>query len=351
MDADLRNPRGRRGELLHRQCQSHHRPVSAQRASAELLGNAGRAVHSDRDLHGIEHACSGRASSERLRQPDHLRVIKNSFGNWAGRLGLAYRLGDKTVVRGSYSRFYDAWADDRSALAELRRELAGGQYHSEQRPEPQYSNGDRQPIRSASAAAERWFIPSTTSARSASGWWIRSSGPPYMDQWNIGVQRELPANMVLDANYVGSVGRHLDWGPTMNIPASGTGRCTSPAALPLHAAAMVRPERRRTAVTTPCRSPSTNVPAMASPSWSPTPWRIPTTTVCGTWVQTAIRSNPYNRQGRLRHLRPQPDERVLGGIYAAVAIHQLFQQGSCRFSLVDGLSTALARSVQGCLTR
>ena len=40
---------------------------------------------------------------------DH-RVIKNSLYDWAGRLGLAYRLGDKMVIRSSYSRFYDAWA-------------------------------------------------------------------------------------------------------------------------------------------------------------------------------------------------------------------------------------------------
>ena len=68
---------------------------------------------------------------------------------------------------------------------------------------------------------------------------------PYMDQWNVGVERQLPANAVLDANYVGSVGRHLDWGPTMNTPVSGTWRCPVPAAVPLHAAAMVRPERRK----------------------------------------------------------------------------------------------------------
>lgn len=44
-----------------------------------------------------------------------------------------------------------------------------------------------------------------------------------MDQWNVGIQRELPGNTVLDANYVGSVGRHLDWGPTLNVPNPGPG--------------------------------------------------------------------------------------------------------------------------------
>ena len=40
-----------------------------------------------------------------------LRVIKNSLADWAPRLGLAYRLNDKTVIRAAYSRFYDEWAD------------------------------------------------------------------------------------------------------------------------------------------------------------------------------------------------------------------------------------------------
>jgi hypothetical protein len=46
---------------------------------------------------------------------------------------------------------------------------------------------------------------------------------PYMDQWNVGVQRQLPGNASIDANYVGSVGRHLDWGPTLNVPSPGPG--------------------------------------------------------------------------------------------------------------------------------
>lgn len=48
-----------------------------------------------------------------------------------------------------------------------------------------------------------------------------------MDQWNVGIQRELPGNAVLDANYVGSVGRHLDWGPTLNVPTPGPGNVQS----------------------------------------------------------------------------------------------------------------------------
>jgi hypothetical protein len=46
---------------------------------------------------------------------------------------------------------------------------------------------------------------------------------PVFDQWNVGIQRELPSNMTLDANYVGSNGRHEDWGPVLNVPQPGPG--------------------------------------------------------------------------------------------------------------------------------
>ena len=46
---------------------------------------------------------------------------------------------------------------------------------------------------------------------------------PYFDQWNGGIERQLPGNLALDANYVGSNGRHEDWGPVMNVPQPGPG--------------------------------------------------------------------------------------------------------------------------------
>ncbi len=105
-----------------------------------------------------------------------LRVIQNSFG----RLGRPPWLGLPPRGQDSHSRQLQpvlrCVVRDRSALTKLRRQLAGGQHHSEQRLEPQYSNGEHSRSAAASAAAEGWFIPSTTSARSASGWSIRSSG-------------------------------------------------------------------------------------------------------------------------------------------------------------------------------
>ena len=50
---------------------------------------------------------------------------------------------------------------------------------------------------------------------------------PYMDQWNVGMQREIASDASIDVSYVGSVGRRLDWGPVQNVAAPGPGDPTA----------------------------------------------------------------------------------------------------------------------------
>ena len=151
-----------------------------------------------------------------------LRVIQNSFGDWAGRLGLAYRLGDKTVLRGSYSRFYDAW----SAIVQLSQNF-GGNWPAVNTIQNNGLNLNTQTANTAdplSLGSGGGLVYPINDFSQVSQWMVDPKfRTPYMDQWNIGVQRELPANIVIDANYVGSVGRHLDWGPTLNTPQPGPG--------------------------------------------------------------------------------------------------------------------------------
>ncbi len=152
---------------------------------------------------------------------DH-RVIKNSFADWAGRVGVAYRLGDKMVVRSSYSRFYDAWA----TVVQLSQNF-GGNWPAVNTLDnaglnvnaPTAPAGD--PLALGNGGS---LIYPINDFSKVSQWMVDPNfRTPYMDQWNVGIERELPANAVLDVNYVGSVGRHLDWGPIMNTPSPGPG--------------------------------------------------------------------------------------------------------------------------------
>jgi outer membrane receptor protein involved in Fe transport len=150
------------------------------------------------------------------------RVINNSLADWAPRLGLAYRLDAKTALRASYARFYDAWG----SVIQLSQNFGGNwpavntiQNNGLNLNIPTASASD--PLQLGSGGA---IVYPINDFSQVSQWMVDPNfRTPYMDQWNVGIQRELPGNAVLDANYVGSVGRHLDWGPTMNTPAPGPG--------------------------------------------------------------------------------------------------------------------------------
>jgi hypothetical protein len=151
-----------------------------------------------------------------------LRVITNSLANWAPRLGLAYRLNDKTVIRSAYSRFYDEWAD----ITQLSQNFGGNwpavntiQNNGLNLNVPTVTAAD--PLQFGSGGA---IVYPINDFSQVSQWMVDPNfQTPVFDQWNAGIQRQLPANITLDANYVGSNGRHEDWGPTMNVPQPGPG--------------------------------------------------------------------------------------------------------------------------------
>ncbi len=151
------------------------------------------------------------------------RVIKNSLANWAPRLGLAYRLNEKTVIRAAYSRFYDEWAD----ITQLSQNF-GGNWPAVATIQ---NNGLNLNVPTVGAADPLQFgtgggslVYPINDFSEVSQWMVDPNfKTPVFDQWNVGIQRQLPANMTLDANYVGSNGRHEDWGPTLNTPQPGPG--------------------------------------------------------------------------------------------------------------------------------
>ena len=150
------------------------------------------------------------------------RMIKNSLADWGPRLGLAYRLNDKTTIRGGYGREYDEWA----TIVQLSQNF-GGNWPAVNTIDnnglntniPTVSVAD--PLQLGSGGA---IVYPINDFSQVSQWMVDPNfRTPYTDQWNVGIERELPGNIALDANYVGSNGRHEDWGPTMNTPQPGPG--------------------------------------------------------------------------------------------------------------------------------
>src|SRR5215469_15828121 len=121
------------------------------------------------------------------------------------RIGLAYRLTDKTVVRGGYGVFFDS--------AETREiDDSGDIYPFVVRASPNPTTNSGLP-----KLTDNMFPPVTlhqvSAANDGSQFFavIISEFPknPYVQQWSLSVERELARNTTLEANYVGNKGTHL----------------------------------------------------------------------------------------------------------------------------------------------
>ncbi len=146
---------------------------------------------------------------------DH-RIVQNSLFNWAGRVGVGYRLTDKIAIRAGYGRFYDMWG----AVTQLAQNFGGNWPAVATINNPllnQYAPTGliSDPLGLGAGSTGLVYPPATFSQ--VSQWMVDPKfKTPYMDQWNFGIEQQLMSNTVLSVNYVGSVGRHLDWGPEQN---------------------------------------------------------------------------------------------------------------------------------------
>ncbi|MBM3727480.1 MAG: TonB-dependent receptor [Acidobacteria bacterium] len=128
--------------------------------------------------------------------------------NFAPRVGIAYALNKKTVIRSGYGIFFDVLGVDRNGVNQggfnqptnLIPSLNNGQSYVATLSNP-FPNG----IESAQGAAGglRTFL-----GRGISFFYDRPANP-YMQRWSLSIQRELPGKTVLDLAYVGNRGTQL----------------------------------------------------------------------------------------------------------------------------------------------
>ncbi len=136
------------------------------------------------------------------------------------RLGLAYMVNDKTVVRAGYGLMFGSGGADRTGYGQFTQGFSAQNnvYASTGGVTPGYLLQDGWP-------ASR-FAPPPVTAQSAfldGEVYELEPGdgrPPYMQQWTFDIQRQLPAQMLLDVSYIGVKGTHLlSWVvPTDNMP-------------------------------------------------------------------------------------------------------------------------------------
>jgi outer membrane receptor protein involved in Fe transport len=143
--------------------------------------------------------------------------------NFAPRVGFAYTLNDKTVVRSAFGLFY----------GQIFSNLGGVVTYPGFTIRQNFANlgaGVAQPFRlsegmplTATQTDDPFFVERGTSPASPLS--VQGSGNnqygsvsplPYTMQWNAGVQRQLPGGAILDVSYIGSRGKNLPVGRNFN---------------------------------------------------------------------------------------------------------------------------------------
>jgi hypothetical protein len=139
---------------------------------------------------------------------------------FAPRFGFAYQLDNKTVVRGGFGLFYNA-SGNGGALYRLHRQLPFGATTSVVINEfsPTY-------LTVAQGLPPNPSLNVASIVNNPTGTWYSIPSNyknAYAEQFNFGVERELPFNIVLKASYLGNLGRDLDVTYNINQPVPGPG--------------------------------------------------------------------------------------------------------------------------------
>ena len=129
------------------------------------------------------------------------KIAHNESKNFGPRFGLAYRLGDKTVIRGAFGIVYDNWA----AVSQMAQNIEGAWPDIGQ----QIANNLNGPSGPPTVTGQNPFatsgaFPAPTPFNQVQWFYDPHIKNPYSEQWNFGIERELSASTSVDINYVGS---------------------------------------------------------------------------------------------------------------------------------------------------
>ncbi len=167
--------------------------------------------------------------------PAHVTIAKNgkinsdNYDNFQPRIGFAYRLTQRTVMRGGYGRFFDNWSgmtENQSNYTQAWPNVAFVAAPNNLNlglPIPAQSGGlasdplnlGAGPIEPASSPFSPLNVNAYTDPHLKAG---------YSDQWNFGFQRELAPGATATVNYVGSRNARIATDITANAaPTPGPG--------------------------------------------------------------------------------------------------------------------------------
>lgn len=161
------------------------------------------------------------------------KIYHDTATNWGPRIGMAYRLGQKTAIRSSFGIFYDNWAsvvqtaqNYEGAWPDIGQQLANN-LNVPTAASPLPTVKAQNPF----AAGAAGLLPGPTPFEQVQWFMDPYAKNPYSLQWNFGVQHQFNEAQVLTVNYVGSGSRRTNVGGYYNValtPGPGDPRARSP---------------------------------------------------------------------------------------------------------------------------
>ncbi len=139
----------------------------------------------------------------------------NEYNYVSPRVGLAYRFNNKTVVRAGYGIFYTAAQFDNVNILQLNPPVAGSLT---------VINPATNPVATIQNPTPRALVPANPVFNVVTLPQDRKRRNAYVQNWNLQVSREITANDVLEAGWVGSKGTFVDTSlNNFNSPEPGPG--------------------------------------------------------------------------------------------------------------------------------
>jgi hypothetical protein len=140
------------------------------------------------------------------------------YNNFGPRVGLAFKLNEKTVIRAGGAIFYaplggGGFNNVTEAMADLAETPFIASLNNGVSPTPGTNLSDPFPS-GIVQSVNRYLGPLTGFGQQSIPVRLRSVRPPKIAQWNLNVQRELPGGIIVEAAYAGGAGIGLRSGAT-----------------------------------------------------------------------------------------------------------------------------------------
>lgn len=138
------------------------------------------------------------------------RSPQDSWNNVSPRLGLSYQLGDNTVIRTGYGMFYlpvdIRWNDaPHNLFINTFNQPWNASADGGVTPNNVFNNPFPEGIVQPAGRDQAWIDVQGAGVGAP----VVDNPAPYVQQWNLDIQHQLPGNAVIDVAYAGSKGTHL----------------------------------------------------------------------------------------------------------------------------------------------